>query len=218
MRLALVLVAVAALVTAGCEDPPPPAPYQIAVKVEADPGQPVAGAVVSRNNKPLATTGADGRASLSMTGKDGETFDVSVKCPEAFQSPIKPTTIRLARLADNAKAPEYQVSCPPSMRRVVVAVKADNGPNLPVVYLNRPVARTDASGAAHFALDVAPGAQFQVTLDTTEKGGEKLKPQNPSKPFTVGQHDDILMYEQKFDVEKARVYVVRKHIPKAITQ
>ena len=106
------------------------------------------------------------------------------------------------------------MTCPPTLRRVVVAVKAENGPNLPVVYLNKVITRTDVSGAAHFALEVAPGAQFQVTLDTGEN--TKLKPPSPSKPFTVPQHDDILVFDQKFEVEKTRVFVSRPNIPKAL--
>ncbi len=210
MKVAYLLAALPVLVAAGCADPPPPPPFEVSIKVEADPGVPVAGAAISRNNKQVATTGPDGRATLKIRGVEGDVHDVQIHCPEQFQSPSKPTGIKLARLADK-KAPEYEVSCPPTMRRVVVAVRAENGPNLPVVYLNRAVARTDISGAAHFALDVAPGTQFQVTLDTTERGGEKLKPQNPSKPFNVGQHDDVLVFEQKFDVEKPKI--VRKAGP-----
>jgi hypothetical protein len=83
-----------------------------------------------------------------------------------------------------------------------------------VLYLSRPVTRTDASGAAHFALEVAPGAQFTVALQTDEN--PKLKPQNPSKPFTIGQTDEILLFEQKFDVEKTKVYYAKPNIPRAL--
>lgn len=164
---------------------------------------PVAGAVILRGTKQLATTGPDGRATVNIRGVEGDVQEVTIRCPEQLTSPPKPLGIKLARLA-GSRAPEYEVSCPKGMRRVVVAIRAENGPNLPVLYLNRAVARTDISGAAHFALDVAPGTQFQVTLDTTERGGEKLKPQSPSKPFAVGQHDDILVFEQRFDVEKPK--------------
>ncbi|QUS47115.1 hypothetical protein [Salmonella enterica] len=99
---------------------------------------------------------------LTLVGAEGETTDVTIKCPDAFMSPAKATSIRLTRFADKSKVPEYTVSCPPMLRRVVVAVKADNGPNLPVMYLNRMITRTDLSGAAHFALEVAPNTQFQV--------------------------------------------------------
>ena len=214
LAIALVLGAVSG--TSGCKDldPPPVPPFQIFIRIDSDPGHPVAGATVSRNAKLLATTGLDGRAMLTLAGAEGETTDVSIKCPDAFNSPAKPTSIRLTRFADKSKIPEYGVTCPPSLRRVVVAVKAENGPNLPVMYLNRMITRTDASGAAHFALEVAPNTQFQVTLDTAEN--TKLKPPSPTKPFTVPQHDDILVFDQKFDVEKTRVFQAKVNIPKAL--
>ncbi len=209
------LAAMAVVIAAGCGnlDPPPPQPFQFYVKVESDPGRAVLGAAVMRANRQIGTTNAEGRAILSVPGTEGDVVDVSIKCPPDLQSPTKPLSIRLTRIAES-KAPEYSGSCPPSMRHVVVAVKAENGANLPVVYLNKPVTRTDASGAAHFALEVAPGAQFTVALDTSD--APRLKPQNPQKPFTVGQSDEIMLFEQRFDVEKIRVFVAKPNIPRAL--
>jgi hypothetical protein len=116
--------------------------------------------------------------------------------------------MRIAR--SGGGLPVFKVSCPPMQRHVVVAIKAENGPNLPVLYLGRIVARTDQSGAAHFSLEAPPGGQFQVTLDTTAKENARLKPPSPSKPFTVGNGDDILVFEQKFDVEKKKVHAAPK--------
>jgi hypothetical protein len=216
VRLLGVIGAACAALSSGCKDldPPPPPPFQFYVKVDSDPGHPVAGAIVSQNKKQIGNTGPDGRAMLTIHGAEGAIVDVSIRCPDGLQSPTKPLSIRLTRIADKSKAPEYGVACPPMLRRVVVAVKADNGPNLQVMYLSRPVTRTDASGAAHFALEVAPGAQFTVGLDTTDN--PRLKPQNPTKPFTVGQTDDILVFEQKFDVEKIKVHYKPIVIPKAL--
>lgn len=211
------LLVMTALTSASCKDlePPPTPPFQIFIRIDSDPGRPVAGAVISRNNKTLATTGPDGRGMLTLIGAEGETTDVSVKCPDAFVSPTKQTSVRLTRFADKSKVPEYTVSCPPALRHVVVAVKAENGPNLPVMYLNRMITRTDLSGAAHFALEVPPGAQFQVTLDTAENS--RLKPVSPSKPFTAPQHDDILLFDQKFELERIRaVAAPRVNIPRAL--
>ena len=194
-------------------DPAPPPPFKVAFAVEGDPGHPITGAIVSRNEKTVATTGPDGRAEITLNGADGETVDASIKCPEGHTSPTRPVSVRLARTGDG-RAPVFKIVCPPTQRHVVVAVKAENGPNLPVMYLNRMITRTDASGAAHFALEVAPNTQFQVTLDTGENS--KLKPPSPTKPFTVPQHDDILVFDQKFEVEKTRVFVSRPNIPKAL--
>ncbi|MBX3189240.1 MAG: hypothetical protein KF819_19610 [Labilithrix sp.] len=191
-------------------DPPAPPPFNVAFAVEGDPGNPITGAIVSRNDKAVATTGPDGRATLTLEGADGETVDATVKCPEGFTSPTKPISMRLARMRDG-RAPEFRVSCPPNQRKVVVAVKAENGPNLPVIYLGKVITRTDASGAAHFALEAPPGGQFQVTLDTS--GDAKIKPASPSKPFTVGQHDDIFVFDQKFEVEKKKVVHHKVKLP-----
>ena len=203
-----------ALVGAGCEAPPPPAPFQIYVKVESDPGRPIAGAVVSRAGKELGRTGPDGRAMVKMPGVEGEIVDVGVTCPEGYAPPKAPINVRLTRLADKTKIPEYALNCPPNLRRVVVAVRADNGPFLPVMYLGKPITKTDEAGAAHFALEVPPGTQFQVVLDTSER--KDLKPPSPPKVFVVAQQDDILLFDQRFEVEKKVVVVQKVYVPKAL--
>ncbi len=210
----------AGLVT-GCAgvklEPPPPPPTKVAVSVEGDPGQPIRGAVVMRGAKVVATTGPDGRAEMSLEGADGETVDANVRCPDGFTSPTKPITMRLTRM-NEGRVPTFSVVCPPMLRKVVIAVKAENGPNLPILYLGKVVARTDGSGAAHFALEAPPGNQFQVTLDTTAKENAKLKPPSPSKPFTIGNTDDILVFEQKFDVEKKKFHAPPKpKLPDCLT-
>ena len=187
-------------------EPPPPPPFKVAFAVEGDPGLPITGALVTRNEKTVATTGADGRAELTLNGADGETVDTSIKCPDGHTSPPHPISIRLARTGDG-RAPVFKVTCPPTQRHVVVAVKAENGPNLPVVYLGKVITRTDASGAAHFAIQAPPGGQFQVMLDTGDD--KRLSPPSPTKPFTVGSVDDIFVFEQKFDVEKKKVKVTK---------
>ncbi len=185
-----------------CAEPPPPEPFLVSVRVESDPGKPVVGANISRANRPLGATNAEGKASLKIAGVEGEITDVAVTCPEGFQSPSKPLSIRLTRLAEKSKVAEYAVACPPSMRRVVVAVRAENGPNLPVMYLDRPVTRTDAAGAASFLLEVPPGSQLTVALNTTER--KDIKPINPSKLFVVNAQDDLFVFDQKFEVEKKK--------------
>jgi hypothetical protein len=77
------------------------------------------------------------------------------------------------------------------------------------------VTRTDAGGAASFALEVPPGSQFTVALNTIER--RDIKPISPSKLFVVGQQDDIFLFDQKFDVEKPKyVRPAGPHIPKAL--
>lgn len=215
-RAPLVLgLALLCTVGAGCTEPRPPDPFQISIRVESDPGKPVANASISRSNKVLGTTNAEGRVNLKIGGIDGEFTDVVVTCPEGYQNPLRPLSVKLTRLADKSKVTEYTVSCPPSMRRVVVAVRAENGPNLPVMYLDRPVTRTDAGGAASFALEVPPGSQFTVALNTIER--RDIKPISPSKLFVVGAQDDVFLFDQRFEVEKPKfIPKAQPHIPKAL--
>ena len=206
MRRALLCIAVA---TFGCKnlDAKPSPPFEILVRVESDPGRPLGGAVVVVNARERGTTAADGRARLSFNGNEGDAFDLWVRCPEGYMSPTKPVPASLRRIADPTKLPEYDVSCPPSQRSVVVAIRAENGPNLPVVYLNKEIARTDASGAAHVYLPSKPGDSFELMIGTTEKGNEKLRPQNPTAPFVVRSQDDLFIFDQKFTREREVKYV-----------
>lgn len=106
----------------------------------------------------------------------------------------------IKRLTDTNKKPEYDVTCPPTTRTVVVAVRADNGPNLPVMYLGREAARTDTAGAAHVMMKLKPDEGFSLVLATD--GNDRLRPQNPSASFIVRDHDDVFTFDQKFDLEK----------------
>lgn len=203
MKRLLALVGTVALSTScAVGQPVAPSTFTLGVHVESDPGVPLAGASVARGANVVATTSAEGRARFDVVGSDGQTIDAQVTCPEGYASPPKPLTFKLARLAEPGRVVEIDVRCPPTARRVIVAVKAENGPYLPVKYLDKVVARTDASGAAHFALSAPSGAQLQVLLDTSDR--KDLKPEMPSRPFTVGRQDDIFLFDQKFEVEKKK--------------
>lgn len=197
LRYVMVALALGPL---GCKalEPPPPPPQVIAVRVESDPGRPLAGVDLVYNGQKVAQTDTSGVGKLRLGGRDGELFDITVKCPQGYASPERPVQVMLRRLADSSKSPEYSASCPPSTRSVVVAVRADGAPNLPVTYLGREVARTDESGAAHVLLKLQPGEQFDLTLDTRDKGTD-LRPQNPAQSFTVGPRDDVFTFDQKFE-------------------
>lgn len=176
---------------------------EVLIKVTGDPGKPIKNASVVFGGKPIATTDAEGNAKLTLSGNEGDSYDVQVKCPQGFQSPTKSLSISLHRLAEPSSMPEYEVSCPPTTRTIVVAVRAENGPGLPVLYLGRVVARTDASGAATVLLDnLDADSQFDLALDTSGKGNEQLRPQNPSTSFAVKRTDDVLTFDMKFVIEK----------------
>lgn len=212
------LVLAAAAANSAChqlEEPPLP-PFQVKVVVQADQGVPIPRALVERNNETIGTTDGDGKALLTLPGAEGDKIDVWVKCPDGFDSPAKPIAVALHRLSDPLKIPEYPVSCPPTERKVVVTLLADNGPNLPVKYYGHDIARTDASGAATFMLTGKPGDHMEFTLDTSGKGNDKLRPQSPSVTLVVDNKDALYALDQVFQVQKTRVIYVAPRRPQPI--
>lgn len=201
IRVALAVV-VAGLSSVGCKQSmvvPPPV-FEVLVKVESDPNRPVERAAISHQDRELASTGADGRARVSLHGRDGEVAELRVRCPPTHEQP-KPIPVSLRRF-EGGKVSEYSVRCAPLVRRVVIGVRAENGPNLPVRFLGNVVAVTDASGAAHFALDVKPGETFEVALETDSL--PKLLPHNPTRAFVMPARDEVLLFSQTFSSEKKR--------------
>jgi hypothetical protein len=178
---------------------------RVMVKVTGDPDQPVKDADVIYAGKAIATTDDKGLAKLDLSGREGDSYAVSIKCPDGYNSPTKLETITVRRLADPQKLPEYDVTCEVASRTVVVAVRAEGGANLPVLYLGREVARTDSSGAAHVLLkDVKRDDSVALTLSTSGKNAEDLRPQNPTATFAVKGQDDVFLFNQAFTVEKKK--------------
>jgi len=190
----------------GCKslDRPPPPPQIVVIRVLSDPGKPVKDAAILFEGRKIGVTGEDGSGEIKLVGRDGDTFEVTVSCPKGFESPHKPIPVPLKRLAESTKKPQYEVRCPPTIRTVVVAVRADGGPNLPVMLLGREIARTDTSGAAHVMMKLEPGEQFDLMLDTSGDATKTLRPQNPTRPFAVQQQDDIFTFDQTFDHDKPK--------------
>jgi hypothetical protein len=184
---------------------PEPKPFEARVKVFGDPGTPLKGADVWYKQKKVGVTDDAGLVNFRLKGAEGEVYDLTVKCPTGYQSPAKPVSVVLRNTSDPAQRPEYQVDCPKSSRAVVVAVRADSGPNLAVMYLGREVARTDVSGAAHVFLEVPPNQVFQLAISTDTDGAKDLRPQSPTATFEVKQADDVFVFDQKFKVERKKV-------------
>lgn len=201
------LIPAAALLLLGCGrlslEPNTKQAFKIIVRATTPQGQPVKGAQLLLENKAVGATKEDGTTEIKFVANEGEAYDLSVQCPQGFQTPTKPIQVTLRKLADNKK-PEFATTCAPSSQVLVVAVRAEGGPNLPVMYLNNEIGRTDESGAANVALRLAPNESFELKLNTTEAGAETLRPQNPSMTFTMKDRDDIVHFEQKFTREIIR--------------
>ena len=201
----------ASSLSSGCSPASPRMFWQEAiVRVESDPGVPLASAAVLFDGKRLTETNVDGSARLRMAGREGDVFRIGVVCPDGFNAAGAPDFDVVVQSTESAtRVPEFSSRCGRATRRAVVALRASNGPNLPVLYLGKPVAKTDASGAATVALDVRPGSDVELVLDT--HAAKKIHPQNPVLGFKAEDKDDVVFLDQAFTVDKpAAVRVVAK--------
>jgi hypothetical protein len=176
-------------------------PFEFVVRVESDPGEPLAGALIRHAGADLGVSGATGALRVRARGQEGERLTLNVTCPAGFRPPERPTNVTLRRASENGRRAEYLVTCPPEKRTVVIAVRATHGVNLPVKVLEREVARTDASGAAHVVLAGSPEETLELTLDTSAE--PRLRPKSPTARFAVGSRDEIVVYNQSFELAPA---------------
>jgi hypothetical protein len=174
-------------VAVACNPPAPPSPAApIALRVTSNRGAPVSGAEVLSGSNVVALTDANGAASLDVGGREGDTFEVEVRCPPPFRSPA-PLVIR--KLAITGGATEMTVKCEETARTLVVVVRAEGGPNLPILHLGKEVGRTDRSGAAHLKIDADNRERIELTLST--EGIEGIHPQNPTTAFEPNENDEV---------------------------
>lgn len=218
---AIALVIAAPLLVGACrrdqlEAPPPPV-FPVVIRVDSDPGVALAGAKVMRKDQLIGTTGPDGRVSVTFQGTEGDVLEVKVACPEGYETPKAPVPVPLRRLSENRPA-EYSTKCPPSFRKVVVVIRAENGPYVPVMYLNQMVARTDASGTATILANVKPAEQLEFMLKTSsDKAFERHVPVDPMVGYLVQPTDEVVVLSQDFKVKpRPAVYVAPKPKPQII--
>ena len=194
------LALLAALACSACTASASPK-YEFLVRVESDKDVPLAGAQLSRHGQALGTSDKKGVIALSIAGLAGETVELETTCPPGHRAPDQPLAVTLRSLAEEGRRPEYRVSCAPLVRSLVVAIRAENGPNLPVKYLGKEIARTDQAGAAHALLRVSPGETVTLTLDTSGEAGARLSPKNPELKLTAQERDDVVLFDQTFTRE-----------------
>src|SRR6185312_1881619 len=183
-------------------DDPKDEAFDVQVNVTSDPEVALAGAVLEVGGAVQGTTDSTGVARVQFRGREGDRVNLTVKCPQDYESPAAPIVIGLRHFAAGSPIPHFEARCPPSFRTVMVGLRVENGPpGLPVQYLGRTVARTDSSGAALFSLRARPAEQIEVTL-LTDEVPDLLRPQDPKFTFVTKDADDFVVLDQSFTVEK----------------
>lgn len=181
------------------------------ILVTSDPGHGLGGAELLASEQRVATTSADGRASVDLEGVEGDTVTLTVRCPAGFESPA-PVRVALRRLSKDSHPPRFDARCAPTERTFVVGIRTENGPDLPIYRFGKLVGRTDASGAAHVIVRAKANEHVSFTLDTKRvERRPALRPESPTLTFVAGDRDEVVVLEQRFEVERA--VAVRRSAP-----
>jgi hypothetical protein len=96
---------------------------------------------------------------------------------------------------------------------LVVRCHTPNPAALPVLVDGQPTDLTDTDGIAHSLLRLRPGQAVEVSLDTREYPA--WRPRNPARRFVTGATPEILVFEQRFEQERASPRHTRGPRPRA---
>jgi hypothetical protein len=181
---------------------PVPCPLQVTVNTEA--GVPLRGATLRVNERDIGSTNATGELHFTSMAPEGSVLTLSVRCPSGFESvgaPIAVAVRRLTALAGSHAPPSLRqrLVCHSTAQTSVVVVSADQ-PDLPVLIDGSALATTNEDGIAHVSVRGKPEASFEIALDTTAH--PELRPQNPSRHFTLGKAAQIFKFLQPLKSEK----------------
>lgn len=187
-----------ALVAGGCEEKDLSRDHEFIVRVSSEPGVGFEGARASLAGRDLGVSDAVGAVAIRVRGREGDVVAIDIACPSGHRSPA-PVLVPLRHINHGVK-PEFTALCTPLTHSIVVAVRAEGGPHLPLLHLGRELARTDASGAAHLLLDVASDDVVELAFDTTEQ--PRLRPKNPIVRIQPGPRDEITAISQEFTLQQ----------------
>jgi hypothetical protein len=213
MRLAV--LAIAASLFVACKPPPMPAPVKVLVRVLDEAKAPVDGAEVAAASQIIGKTGRDGRTELVVSGREGATYPIEVRCPAGYRSPDAPLMVR--RLDNGTAAlPEYVARCSRLRHRLVVRIQVKGADrSLSVLRLGKALTRTDAEGKAVVVLEGDVLERVDLQLDTSDPALSKLHPQSPISSFEIPNHDDETTLDVKFTRDAKRVVRVGARRPPA---
>ena len=177
------------------------ADFPVTILARNEGKSPVADVEISLAKQPLGKTDASGNARIALRGAEGDTLALNVKCPAAYASPERPLQVGLRHLGNGSTAARFEVECFSLVHNVVVGVRAENGPRLPILRLKSVVGQTDDQGVAHVLLQASANEQIALTLDTSRSAN--LLPQSPTLDFVTRDSDELVLVTQKFTVKQA---------------
>lgn len=185
---------------AGCERPAAPL-FELTLGVRSDAGAPVTGARVSIAGELAGTSDGEGQIAVAVRGLEGDRLELGLECPPGFVAePERGVLIlrSLRPLTGGEPAPlAHALRCRPTARDAVVLVHVQGARGVPIALDGARVATTDEHGFAHVYVSRAPGARFELMLDTSAQ--RELLPRSPRRSFELDDADALFVFDQRFE-------------------
>jgi hypothetical protein len=188
--------------------------FPVVISTVTDDGKPFPGVAITLGRAMAGLTGADGKLSVNVRGKEGMKVTVTSEVPRGYKLSLgNAPALVLRRLTDiegqkgRLLPVEHVVKFSPLVRQYAVLVRVGVG-GLDVETFGTRQAVTNDKGVAMFLYQGAPGDELQVRVNTAAH--PELRPQNPSASFLLGQRSEAYVVKEKFTVYKPPV---RHHKP-----
>lgn len=196
--------AIASLISAcACSDAaPPPERFAVVLRAQRASGEAVAQARVWADGRAIGATSELGILRAELQGREGTAVELTAACPPAYRTeqPTRRLVLRRVQPPAGARPEPLQltVHCQPLERAaaIVVLTAGRQAGGLPIRVRGEVVGQTEIDGSAHVLIKASPHAPLRVELDTSSR--PDLRPRNPVHTFQLGEHDGILLVEQRF--------------------
>jgi hypothetical protein len=183
--------------------------FPVVISTTTDDGRPFPDVIITLGKAVAGKTGADGKLSVNVRGKEGVKVAVSTDVPKGYKLASTANGLVLRRLSDVSDTGkgrvlpvEHVIKFAPLQRQYAVLVRVGVA-GLDVETFGTRQAVTNAKGVAAFLYSGAPGDELQVKVNTANH--PELRPQNPTASFLLGQRSEAYVVKEKFSTYKAPV-------------
>jgi hypothetical protein len=188
--------------------------YPVLVRASDDLGGPLANVRLVASGRELGATDAAGERLFTLPGSEGERIAFTAGCPAGYDGPRSIPVLLLKRVqglqSQSIQPIELNLVCDARDHVSMIAIRTGRA-GIPVKLRGQAVALTSTAGTAHVFLREPMGNAFQLTLDTA--GQADLRPESPSRLFTIGTRDAFTVWDQPFETS-AKPAAKPKHRPK----
>ncbi|MFT3928090.1 MAG: hypothetical protein QM778_36515 [Myxococcales bacterium] len=186
------LFGLALMFTIGCAAGDESQEVRFHVSVRDDQLQAQPGVSIEVDGQAVASTDTQGRASVSFHARANRAR-IAVRCPSGYHA-SEPRSIPLSRRGRQPPL-ELVFTCRPAQRTLLLVVRAPEGVGMPVLADGEALGHVAEDGTFHAVIKRAPDATLRLTLDTTD--APLLVPQHPVREITVGERDEIIVFDQE---------------------